>query len=130
MAGPPLPTDKISGQELQESCPPQIDSRTRMNRSPWSYFGRGPVRPEIRARVAARDPGSAGALPVANNHEKVAAYLQGTFMEYSRIRSGPAGYRRLIEAVLEPPPCRETIQDTLNRLAHDKHPRVTRDPSS
>jgi len=101
-----------------------------MNRSPWSYYGRGPVRPEIRARAAAHNPAFGGALPVANKHEKVAAYLQGTLTEYSRIRSGPAGYRRLIEAVLVPPPCRETIKDTLIRLARDKYPRGTRDPSS
>jgi len=96
-----------------------------MNRSPWSYYGRGPVRPEIHARAAAHDPAFGAALPVANKQEKVAAYLQGTLAEYSKIRSGPAGYRKLIDAVLKPPPRRETIKDTLIRLARERNPRGT-----
>jgi len=101
-----------------------------MNKSPWNYYGRGPVRPEIRARAAAYDPIFGRALPVVNKQDKVAAYLEGTLAEYTKIRSGPAGYRKLIDAVLEQPVRRESITDTLIRLARDRRPRRSQDPSS
>jgi hypothetical protein len=87
-----------------------------MHKSPWSYYGRGPVRPEISARATAQDP-AFGPLPVVNGQEKLAIYLHGALSEYSKIRSGPAGYRKLIDAVLRPPKRPESIEDTLRRLA-------------
>jgi len=100
-----------------------------MNNSPWNYYGRGPVRPTIQARAAVRDPDFGHALPVANQQDKLAAYLQGALTEYSQIRSGPGGYRKLIDAVLERPTRRETIQDTLIRLAGNKRSRGNQDTS-
>jgi len=100
-----------------------------MNKSPWNYYGRGPVRPAIQARAVAHDPEFGQALPVANQQEKLAAYLQSALTEYSRIRSGPGGYRKLIEAVLKRPARRETIQDTLVRLAGTQPPSGDQDPA-
>lgn len=90
-----------------------------MNHSPWDYYGRGPVRPEIRARADAQDPAFGGSLPVTNGQEQLASYLRGTLKEYSNIRSGPAGYRKMIDAALAPPPRAESIADTLRRLARE-----------
>jgi hypothetical protein len=90
-----------------------------MSRSPWSAYGRANAPAEPPA-----DDGpdcTFGALRnVERGREELQKCLQRVLREYYEIRSGESGYRRLIEAALEPSPQPETVEERLRRLASER----------
>ena len=98
-----------------------------MNKSPaWRNSRRALVRAEIRAKATGPDLSKTPANAAVHGSEQMAKYLHGTLLEYFKIRSGPSGYQRFIDAALKPPPQIESIDETLARLSGE-HP-AAREP--
>ncbi len=92
-----------------------------MHRSPWSYYGHRPGTLDADRQRSSADPTFGAERNVTRTREQLAQYLQRTLQEYSNIRAGDCGYRKMIDDALKPPPRPESIEETLRRLA-GKHP--------
>ena len=94
--------------------------------SPWSAYGRSPRRPDGRYD-AESDPTLGAAREVMRTQQMLHAYLARTLHEYNEIRAGRAGYARIVEEAMKPPPRPESIEETLRRLS-GSNPAARRDP--
>ncbi|HYC48552.1 MAG TPA: hypothetical protein VED01_24015 [Burkholderiales bacterium] len=104
------------------------------NQSPWSSYGRRQNRSEQPQQATPQPDFTFGAAREAmRTHEQLKRYLERTMREFNEIRGGRAGYYRIIEDALKPPPRPESIEETLRRLtgtrAHGEH-RGRSDPSA
>ena len=102
------------------------------DKSPWSAYGRRQNRSEKPPGPAEPDPTFGAAGEVMRTQQQLKAYLARVMREYNEIRSGHAGYERIVSEAMKPPPRPESIEETLRRLSGGS-PRTRRDrgdPSS
>jgi hypothetical protein len=95
-------------------------------KSPWSTYGRLPTATS-RAGAAPREDVTLGAIDnLERGREQVQKYLAALVREYNEIRSGQTGYRKIVDAALNPSSAPETIEERLTRLAREAAARSAR----
>lgn len=96
------------------------------SKSPWSMYGRVP--PQSPTSVPGKRDVTLGAIDnVTRGREQLQRYLSSVMREYHEIRSGQTGYRKILDAALDPSAGPETIEERLSRLAREAA-RRTRGP--
>jgi len=90
-----------------------------MSKSPWSAYGRMPLKPESGSKREKEDPVSDVVNELQRGREQVESYLNGVYREFFQIRSGDAGYRQIIADAMTPSTRPETIEERLTRLARE-----------
>ena len=84
------------------------------NKSPWSSYGRSQQQQQDSPRP---DLTFGEARDAVRAREQLKRYLDRTLREFDEIRSGRAGYNRIVADALKPAPRPESIEETLRRLS-------------
>jgi len=105
----------------------------KMNKSPWSAYGRRQENGPDGAGAGKPDPTLGAARELMLTHEQLKRYIARTLREYNEIRDGRAGYSAIVAEALKPSPRPETIEERLRRLSTAREkppPRKPGDPFS
>jgi hypothetical protein len=102
----------------------------KMNKSPWSAYGRRQENGPDAAAAGKPDPTLGAARELMLTQEQLKRYLDRTLREYNEIRAGPAGYTAIVAEALKPSPRPETIEERLRRLSAAREKASRRGPGS
>jgi len=87
------------------------------NKSPWSAYGRGPVKPDMMLSTGGIDPTFGAEREASRTREQLKQCLARAMQEFNEIRAGRTGYARIVAEALKPCPRPESIEETLRRLS-------------
>jgi hypothetical protein len=100
----------------------------KMNKSPWSAYGRRQENGPDAAAAGKPDPTLGAARELMLTQEQLKRYLDRTLREYNEIRTGRAGYTAIVAEALKPSPRPETIEERLQRLSAARGKASRREP--
>jgi hypothetical protein len=88
-----------------------------MSTSPWSAYGRTPPKSAEQPGADKQNPIAGVLNDIVRGREEIENFVGRLLREYHEIRSGNAGYRRIIADALTPSNRPETIEERLTRFA-------------
>ena len=87
-----------------------------MSKSPWSHYGRTGATQQMQAETPVQQAIFQATQNVERSQQMIDKYVRGAVTEFSQIRTGAAGYQKMIRGMLQRSATPESIDETLRRL--------------